>query len=209
MNTRKITRPSAFFCALALAGCSSSPGGSAGGGGSAIDPGLSTDSRIVALNANGTLPDVGIDDRNSVSLTRITNLGGFAYQIGPVEGANEFLGVAGIAPDTQVGGAPTTATATYNGDYNLAYADRTRFERSVSGTIALDADFNSGTLTGQSGGLTVEGTITGQNIGGSASYRGVNADLTGQVGASRAVGAFAGHNDDAVLTGGFIAENAN
>jgi hypothetical protein len=203
MRTRTLAGPVAFVCAIALAGCSATSSGSSGGRGGGIDPDLTTDSRIIFLNENGSLPDVGIDPKNSRSLTRKDD-GGFAYQIGRVVGEKKFLGVAGIAPNTRVGDAPTIATASYDADYDLAYADRTRIENPVSGKITLNADFNNGTLKGQSGGLAVDGTITGQNIGGTASYRGVDAKLTGRIGEERAVGAFAGHNDDAVVTGGFI-----
>lgn len=206
MEQNSIKGPLILFCGLALAACSGSSGSSSGGSSGGIDPGLSTDSRIVELNQDGTLPDVGIDQNNSLTVSNITNNGGFAYQIGRVSGADEFLGVAGVTPNTRVGNVPTAANATYSGEYSLAYADRNEFGDPVSGAITLSADFNNRTLTGQSGGLNVNGTLDGQSIGGTASYRGVDADLTGRIGTSRAIGAFAGHTADAVLTGGFIAE---
>ncbi|APX10394.1 hypothetical protein [Tateyamaria omphalii] len=201
----------ALTCACALAGCSGSSTGGFGGGSGSIPPGLTTDSRIVTLTANGNLPDVGIVGSigNSFSKQSFLNGSGFAYQLGRVRGTDTFLGVAGILPNNQVGGAPTVATASYAGDYNLSYADSNSFETNVAGKITLNADFGQGTLIGQSGGLAVNGNITGQNIGGTASYRGVDAPLAGRIGNDRAVGAFAGHTNRKVLVGGFIAERPN
>lgn len=195
-------------CGISIAGCSSSSSSGFGRSTDRIDPGLTTKSQIITLNADGSLPETGIDENASLTVSNMTNNGGFVYQIGRVAGTDEFLGVAGIAPNTRVGAAPTEASATYTGEYSLAYADRDEFSDAITGEITLDADFSTRRLTGQSGGLSVNGTITGQTLGGTASYRGVDADLTGRIGASRAVGAFAGHTKDAVLTGGFVA-NAN
>lgn len=208
MLLRLFTIALVLACFSVLAACSGSSDGGSGG----IAPGLTPQGRIVTLDANGDVPDVGIDTgsgSNSASFKRIVNGGGFAYQMGRVRNSNEFLGVAGILPNSQVGASPTVATATYSGRYDLAYADGNRFDRNVSGNITLDADFNGGTLTGQSGGLTVNGSITGQRIGGTASYGGVNAGLTGRIGNDRAVGAFAGNTNRKVLAGGFIAERDN
>lgn len=208
MSRRTTAHVLMWFSVLVLAACSGTIS-SRGGRGVPIGTGVTTDSRIVVLNTDGTLPDVGIDESNSVSVSRVSNVGGFAYQMGRVEGQNEFLGVAGVAPNTEVGTAPTAASATYRGDYSLAYADRTEFGAPVSGSITLNADFNNRRLTGQSDGLTIDGRLAGQSISGTATYRGVDADLIGQIGNTRAVGAFAGRTSDAVLTGGFIANRRN
>ncbi|MEL6644201.1 MAG: hypothetical protein AAFQ79_09720 [Pseudomonadota bacterium] len=204
---RQIATLGLLVCAsaLALAGCTTSSTSRSGGGGGPIPAGASTDSRIVVLGANATVPDVGIDKNNSTTVTSQTTLGVFAYQIGPVAGQNAYLGVAGVAPSALVGGAPTTASATYRGTYSLSYADRTEFNGPVSGNITLNADFANQRLTGQSGDLSVDGRLAGQTIGGTASYRGVDADLNGRIGDVGAIGAFAGDTNDAVLVGGFSA----
>ncbi|MEM6497471.1 MAG: hypothetical protein AAF709_12185, partial [Pseudomonadota bacterium] len=132
-------------------------------------------------------------------------LSGFAYQYGRVEGTNRFLGVAGIVPTTDPGPLPTTATATYTGRYQLAYASQSRVE-GRDGQITLKADFEDGELTGSAGLLEIEGTITGQIVGGTASYRDVEAEMFGLIGSERAVTAFAGDNDRAMLVGGINAE---
>ncbi|WP_147107782.1 hypothetical protein [Tateyamaria sp. syn59] len=167
------------------------------------------DSRLVRLTADGLVPDVGIDTSKAANVATFNssaNGAAFAYQMGRVRGTDQFLGVAGVLPNSQVGGAPTSATATYRGDYSLAYADRNTFEQSVTGNIVLNADFNQGTLVGQAGGLSVNGSINGQSLGGTASYRGVDAPLTGRIGNTRAVGAFAGNTNDQALVGGFLAD---
>lgn len=214
MLRKRLRQALTIICASGLAACSSSFSSSVGGGngvekGIRIDPGLATDSRIVTLNADGTVPDVGIDPNNTIIVQEGRTAGGFAYQVGRVSGTNRFLGVAGIDPNTRVGPAPTSAQAVYSGDYSLIYVDRNRPREPVRGDITLTADFNAQTLSGQSEGLVVDGNINGEDLSGTASYGGVNANLNGLIGASRVVGAFAGRNQNAVLTGGFYAENDN
>lgn len=208
MHPQLYSVTSIIMIAALLSGCSSSSTTSVE---QVINPGLRIESQIVDLNDDGELPDLDIDTtpgNSGRSFSDVTNGTGFAYQMGRIRGTQRFAGVAGIAPNSDVGNAPTTATATYRGSYSVAYAER-RLQEQASGTISLDANFNEGTLTGSAGRLDVNGQITGQNIGGTASYRGVEADLTGRIGSTRAVGAFAGNTTDAVVVGGFKAEAQN
>jgi len=110
-----------------------------------------------------------------------------------------------MAPWSHPGPLRDAAMATYDGDDAFTYVDRDEIEKG-RGEITLNADFDDGELTGRAGGLEIDGTVTGQIIGGSATYRGVDADLTGLIGSQRAVGAFAGDSSDALLVGGFNAE---
>ena len=195
-------------CASAVVGCSSTVSLTRGNG--QIDSGLNPEARLVTLNGDGSIPDQGFARTGTGgSYSNITQsngrLTGFAYQYGRVEGTNRFLGVAGIAPTTNPGPPPTTATATYSGDYNLTYANRDQVERRT-GTIRLAADFNEGEITGSAGRLRVDGTITGQVVDGTVTYRDVEADMFGLIGSERVVAAFAGDEDDALLVGGIIAE---
>ncbi|KWV91046.1 hypothetical protein [Erythrobacter sp. YT30] len=192
---------------ISVGACSSTTISRSSGG---IGAGFTPSAELVTLAEDGSIPDQNFQNtgtRGSFSDLRSQNgrVSGFAYQYGRVEGTNRFLGVAGIAPNTDAGAAPTTATATYTGDYALSYVDRDRAENR-KGTISLDADFNSGTLEGRAGALDVAGTIDGQTVGGTASYRGVEADMTGVIGSERTVTAFAGNSDEAVLVGGINAE---
>ena len=188
-----------------LGACSISSSSSETGPG--IDPGLTPESEVVQLRSDGTMPDQGYAAGSSrVSRMRTTNgrTTGFQYQYGRVAGTDRYRGVAGFAPDSDVGGTPTVATASYTGDYDLTYVgnDINR-ER---GRITLEADFNASTLEGEAGGLRVDGTIAGQTVGGSASYRGVTADMKGLIGSDRVVAGFAGDGPRSVLVGGINAE---
>lgn len=175
--------------------------------GSQIDRDLRPQSQITVLTENGDIPEEFsiVPNTNSSERKRIESGVGFAYQIGRVRNTDDFVAVAGILRENSVGGAPTVATARYTGQYNLSYADRGRFEANVSGNITLTADFTNGRLTGEAGRLSIDGRINEQNVTGSATYRGVRATLTGQIGDSRTVGAFAGNTANAVVAGGYIA----
>ena len=195
-------------CAGAVVGCSSSSSLTRGNG--QIDSGLNPEARLVTLNGDGSIPDqnfarTGTSGRYSNLTQSNGRLTGFAYQYGRVEGTNRFLGVAGIAPTTNPGPPPTKATATYSGEYNLTYANRNQIERRT-GTIRLAADFDEGELAGRAGRLRVDGTITGQVVDGTVTYRNVEADMSGLIGSERVVAAFAGDEEDALLVGGLIAE---
>ncbi|MEM6741162.1 MAG: hypothetical protein AAF646_13695 [Pseudomonadota bacterium] len=201
-----LTGAALFASAAFLAACSSSSSSSGG----QIDAGLTPEARLITLNEDGSIPDQQIvEGSTSGSFSRIRTINGresgFAYQYGRVEGTDRFLGVAGIAPNTNPGPPPTEATASYTGVYALAYADRDGIEQR-RGEITLEADFENGDLRGSAGGLAVDGEITGQIIDGTASYRNVDADMFGLIGSRRAVAAFAGDTGDALLVGGVDAD---
>ncbi|MEM6909869.1 MAG: hypothetical protein AAF494_14450 [Pseudomonadota bacterium] len=210
MTTTKLKYASVLTMAALACACSSttiSSGRSSGGG---IGSGLTPASRLVTLEADGSIPDQNFASsgtRGEVSDIRNNSgaVSGFAYQYGRVQGSNQYLGVAGIVPTTDPGGAPTDATATYRGDYAFSYIDRGRAQ-DRTGKISLDADFTAGTLEGQADGLEIDGTINGQTVGGTASFRDVDADMRGVIGSERAVAAFAGNNNGAVLVGGVNAD---
>lgn len=136
---------------------------------------------------------------------------GYAYQVG-FDGGDGFRAVAGVLPGTTVGGAVTSGTVTYTGDYELVRVTGINVSGGLisgtpsfdSGTISLEADFGSGTLTGGDGSLTVDGTINGRDLGGSVAYNGLGGRLDGEIGSARAVGVFHGNNDSTVYSGGFL-----
>jgi hypothetical protein len=201
-----LTKGAAFLAGvLPLAACS---GG--GGSGAVVEDDLRFRSEIVTLNDNGTIPNQNISLRGTrgsgSDLTRESDgeWQGFAYQYGRVRGSRTFLGVAGIAPGTDPGEAATVARASYEGRYDLAHADTVVTRR--DGDIRLDADFANGTLTGSADGLEIDGRIDGTDLSGRATFRGVSARLDGVIGTKRAVGAFAGNDDDGLLVGGIVAE---
>jgi hypothetical protein len=83
-------------------------------------------------------------------------------------------------------------------------------------SVTLNANFDSGTLTGSTPLMDVNGTISGQTLGGSVSvnipvgatnsgpFRPLSATLEGEIGSTAVVGGFAGHDDTAVVAGGFV-----
>ena len=81
---------------------------------------------------------------------------------------------------------------------------------SDNGDIALVADYGAGTIEGSAigsfGTLTVNGTFSGTDIGGTATYDGKTASLDGLLGTQGAVGIFQGNADDWVMAGGFAAD---
>ncbi|MEM9642228.1 MAG: hypothetical protein AAGA19_12105 [Pseudomonadota bacterium] len=188
----------------ALAGCEEFSFTTGGGVGVGNQP----SSKLVVLESDGSVPDEGFSTTGTRGsgenlVTENGRTSGFAYQYGRVSGTNRFLGVAGVAPNTDAGTVPTTATATYEGTYDLAYISNT-VERK-DGDITLDANFVAGTLTGSADGLNVDGVISGTTVSGEASYRGVNASMDGVIGTKRAVAAFAGNTSRDVLVGGIVA----
>lgn len=197
-----------LMAAVFASACSSTSinGPGSGGGGNALTP----VSRIVTLNEDGSIPDQNFANTGSRgNFSSLTNrngrLSGFAYQYGQVTGTNQFLGVAGVAPTSDPGSAPTSATATYTGDYALTYVNR-GVAQDRRGEITLDADFGAGELEGSADGLVIAGTISGQDVGGTATFRGVEAAMDGVIGSERAITAFAGRTNNELLVGGIDAE---
>ncbi|MEM8691564.1 MAG: hypothetical protein AAGG57_06725 [Pseudomonadota bacterium] len=202
--TKSITAVSTIFPIVFLSACSSGDGFQSGPG---IDPGFTPEAEIVTLNPDGSVPDqgfsgIGTNGDIEVFRNETGDRFGFRYQYGRVANSTRFRGVAGILPASDPGAVPTTATATYDAQYDLTYVGNDVDRQ--SGNIALNADFNAGTVTGNAGGFAVNGTVTGTDLGGTASYRGVQADMRGVIGDRRVVGAFAGENANALLVGGLI-----
>jgi len=136
---------------------------------------------------------------------------GFAYEVsrtGTALGAQ-----AGILPGTQVGDLPPTGFAAMSGVWNLAEIGKTNgtgreFGEALqySGRITLRADFDFGTLEGDSEDLRVLGTFDSTVLTGDVFFQDRPAALTGRIGADRAVGAFHGANGDVSFSGGFFVE---
>ena len=205
---------------IALAGCSG------GGSNLAASP---TASGIGTVS--GTSIDVNLSDEGNRSIS--TTVGRVAIATGIDQGAGQVQGFAGIAPGASVGAEVTNGNATYNSNYiytvvdNVVRTDSTvsgdRVD--VSGNITLNADFDGGTLTGNdpgtilngNTGLSVNATIDGSNLGGTAtanysafSIRSGNFSgsatgaVTGQIGADGVIGVFEGNDPNTVVVGGFI-----
>ncbi len=167
--------------------------------------------RVVTLNMDGTMPDQDFimdGARGSGSIVRSDlsgNESGFRYAFGNLRQSDEFLGVVGIVPGSDPGDAITTGSVSYMADYQLVRATGDNPVR-VGGEIQLDASFGTGRIVGADDGFVVDGTFTGQTLGGSVTYDGISADLQGVVGEDRIVGAFAETVNDGFLIGGFMGE---
>ncbi|EBA10733.1 hypothetical protein [Roseobacter sp. CCS2] len=130
-------------------------------------------------------------------------------EIGILDGTNEVFGVAGVNPDVNHGDAVTAGTVNYSGSFNLDIGERTDGGFQIdgdSGSITLTANAFSGTVVGSGvgtdGTLEINGTFTDTDMGGTATYGGVNANIAGVIGQDGITAAFAGNTDDAVLVGG-------
>jgi len=136
---------------------------------------------------------------------------GYAYAVG-VGSNSDFYGYAGIVPTTTVSVPPTAGSATWSGTYKLAQITGIElpagglqgYTVEKTGAISLTADFTAGTLIGSGAGLTVNGTFSGSDLSGDASYGGLNGALTGKVGTTGAVGAFHGNSGTDIYAGGFM-----
>ncbi len=140
-----------------------------------------------------------------------SSYGGAAFTVGTNdEGAKAY---AGVMPGSNGGARVTTGTATYSGSYEVTMIEDINVSNNFltgrvaedDGAITLRADFDARTLRGRSGNLSVDGRISGSDLSGDVTYRGVRGDLDGVIGDEAAVGAFHGSSSDLVYGGGFIA----
>jgi len=136
--------------------------------------------------------------------------GGAVY----VTGLSDVAAVAyaGVMPGATVGPQVTTGSATYRARYEIYSIENIRvsssrlltgIQNTRSGVIPLTADFDSGTITGNSQYLRVNGRISGNNVVGTTTYQGVEGTLDGLIGQNGTVGAFAGDSDTIVYSGGY------
>ncbi|SHG79505.1 hypothetical protein SAMN05444003_0958 [Cognatiyoonia sediminum] len=136
---------------------------------------------------------------------------GFAYSSGTESGGG-LRAVAGFTNPSDIGLRPVTSVGRYTGRYELieVYDIDLRggfisgSQDQVSGSIVLNADFSTGTLTGRAGELSVSGRALGSQLTGGVQYRGVSGDLRGVLGDDKAIGAFHGNDADLIYAGGFL-----
>lgn len=168
-----------------------------------------TMSRFTNPTSSGHVPEI-LNNKSQVAVIDFQG-DGYAYASGSI--TNEgILAVSGLVSGTSGGSLVSGGTATYTGNYELlrisninisgGYISASQAQR--TGSISLAADFDNGTLTGQSGSLIVNGTVTGTGLSGGVSFEGVSGDLTGVIGSSKAVGAFHGNNAHLIYSGGFL-----
>ena len=162
--------------------------------------------------------DVYLEDVSHDSVSN-AQVGTVAYVAGVVPDVGQIAAYSGIAPNPNVGSAQTSGSATYLADYEYYLVDRISRSPTLvtgtlyqeAGTIALNANFNTGQLTGNAATLDVNGTISGSNIGGTvtADYgflpsESLTGSLTGNIGTNGVIGAFTGQDSNTALAGGFV-----
>ena len=124
-------------------------------------------------------------------------------------GLRAFSGVIPNQPDQP----DLIGNATFTGDYAVAFIDEisitddfvTGRNTLMTGTITLNADLPQQTLSGTNGALTISSRImNGRDLVGSVNMLGVPGELRGEIGDSRAFGAFHGADETHLFSGGFV-----
>lgn len=192
-----------------------------GGGGSSLSSSSTFASNTGTVSGGQVNVNLSSELNDSVS---DADVGLVAFVTGTNTTRGTANAVSGIQSGANVGSAVGGGTVTYNARYKYGVVDDVnRTSTFITGdrahssesSIALSADFGAGTLTGNTADLAVNGTISGQTLGGtvdvSHSIIGnapgtVTADLQGQIGSTGVIGAFAGKDNDTVVAGGFVGE---
>ncbi len=185
-----------------------------------ITTGDATESRFATPTASGNFS--GFEAGQSNGGSDADGAGnGYAYRAGAASSSNTgFLAVAGMLPGTDVGAEVTTGgSVDYSGTYEYAGVTNIQRNNNVIGDVVatgtaitgggattLRADFGAGTLRDVSGGLEVNGTISGADIGGTARVNGTatTTTLDGLIGTNLGVGVFHGSTSSEVISGGFL-----
>lgn len=178
-----------------------------------------TESEFAKPSASGAFTQEFAESVNATTNDGSGN--GYAYEIGVDSG--DFFGteypvitvLAGVLPTTSLTSLPSSGQATFAGTYEAVAINLNNIDESMTaeevkdafyntGAIILNADFNAGTLAGSGGDLTVNGTFTSDQLGGTVDYNGLSGELQGLIGGDGAVAVFQGDDLDEVLVGGFI-----
>lgn len=165
----------------------------------------------------------------NASLSNETNgfvsnaVGTAAYVTGLDATQGQAVAAAGYR-NANVGAAVTSGTATYATNYGVAVlsgVERTQtqisgFPNQLTGTTTLTADFDRGTLTGDTTYVDFDATIQGTSLGGtvevtyprgasgSGPFDRLDATVAGEIGATGLIGVFHGSSATATLAGGFV-----
>ncbi len=184
-------------------------------GGSDGPPDSLVRSERVALN--GSVPDVSLSNvrRGSVSSPQV---GLVAYVAGLDRDTAQVVTAVARSSNPNVGAVQTGGFAVYDAEYGLAIGkdaerDLPEFGGSLvatttPGDITLVADFNNGNLTGSDGFLTVDGSISGANLGGNvripSEFASVDIPLEGRIGSTGVIGTFHTSQGTGTVAGGFV-----
>ena len=114
-----------------------------------------------------------------------------------------------ILDGTDPGIAISSGTGQFSGFYSMAWANRGDDEvLLLTGPVALNVNFGTGTFASTSGTLPMNGTVSGTTMDGTVTFRGQPGDLDGLIGTRQAVGVFQSTGSNIFFAGGFIAAPA-
>lgn len=197
----------ATICILpVISACSSSGGGSLAP--TTVASGFASNSAVAA----------GLQSAQSGSVSAGT-VGVVAYGSGTNTTTGQAIARSAIVGRPNVGTARTSGTARYNTNYEYdIIGSVTRSPTRINGirathtgSMTLNADFDRGTLTGSGTRLSVNGTISGANVGGTVSadpfdprISTTTGTLQGQIGSTGVIGAFHGTGGNTTLAGGLV-----
>ncbi|MEP5151640.1 hypothetical protein [Planktotalea sp.] len=184
--------------------------------------GTPTDAELADLDANISLSThfatPNADGKFSTTIDTIFNGSfeddsgnGYAVEISRKDTA--FNAKVGVIQSSDPGDFPINGGANMQGSYQVAEVGKSDGDfrefgevAVTEGRISLYADFEHGTLHGDSDDLIIDGLFTSNTLTGNAYFKQREADLTGLVGEDRAIGVFHGSDAATAFVGGFLVE---
>ena len=132
---------------------------------------------------------------------------GFSYVLG-LQG-NAWVAYSALGHWTPPPDLPSGGKIKFNAQYAVGVLRQQSqgapdVER-YNGTFELLADLDAQTLLGETSTLSIAGAISGADIYGNVSFRGMSGALKGKLSRDYAQGAFQGQSDEALFAGGFKA----
>lgn len=206
----------ASLICVALAGCDNSQ--------AETDPldalnGTPTPEQLRQLEAATTLssefgtPDVNgnfSDPLSSLFFGNVKNRFGNGYGYELSQDGTHFTARVGLLPQNDHGPLPASGLATFRGEYQVAQVGISDGDLRAygevqhdKGLITLTADFDFGTLKGETGLLIIDGRFENAALRGDAFYDSRRAEMIGNIGNLGAVGVFHNTNSETALLGGF------
>lgn len=178
------------------------------------------DSYFVQPSPTGAI-SAGLINVNSGSIIDADG-DGIAFQSGQNRDRTKNIAVSGIIGGENLPPVPTTGTGTYRANFEYHVIDKLTPSSTLAsitgyrGVVSLSADFENGTLKGETSRLlsdskiTIDGTFANGNLSGTVTHdslgsNGLQGELTGKIGSNKAIGAFHGHANGDQMAGGFVA----
>ncbi|MFQ1700506.1 hypothetical protein ACJ5NV_07910 [Loktanella agnita] len=137
--------------------------------------------------------------------------GGYRMALGRFDNDDtmDYRALAMLQSTTRVSG-PISGTVSYNANYRIMEVQNVgsnpvfagNNDLNSAGQITMTANFADQAMTGTSDLLTIDATLNAETFEGTVTWRGVDGDITGLASDSFMIGAFHGHDNNAVFTGG-------